>query len=534
MLQLSLTISRKEKEMKNLLIVLVLIFFAGTLFAQTATPPSAGDGSSGNPYQIATLNNLYWITQNSGQWNKVYQQTLDIDATTSSSWNGGTGFSTIGNPTTYFTGSYDGQTFKITGLFISRSTTDNIGLFGMANSATITNVKLDNVKITGRQATGGLIGFVQYSKVTNCYSTGTVAGAGYVGGLIGSYYYSTTATNCYSSGSVTGTTAVGGLIGLQSNSDTVTNCYSSGSVTGTSYVGGLIGQQQTSTTATNCYSTGTVAGTSYVGGLIGRQISSTATNCFWDTTSSGQKSSAAGTGKSTAEMKTASTFLAVGWDYTIWNIGDGINNGYPYLKWQNPSGTPLPVELLSFTTSVSNNTVTLRWCTATEVNNYGFEIVRRAVISQQSAIGIWNNVGFVNGAGTSNAPKEYSFTDANPTSGRYAYRLKQVDNDGSFKYSQSLEIEVGLVPRVLTLAQNYPNPFNPPTTIEFTVPEDGRVSLKIFDMLGREVATAFEGDVQAGYIQKAVFDASRLSSGVYFSRLQYGDKSLLKKLVLMK
>ena len=90
-------------------------------FAQTADPPS-GSGTLGDPYLIATLNNLYWITQNSGEWGKVYKQTADIDATTDSTWDGKQGFTPIGNDTTNFTGSYDGQTYKITGLYINRST----------------------------------------------------------------------------------------------------------------------------------------------------------------------------------------------------------------------------------------------------------------------------------------------------------------------------------------------------------------------------------------------------------------------------
>ena len=175
--------------MKNLLIFFVLFIFSSTLFAQTSTAPSSGDGTSGNPYQIATLDNLYWITQNSDQWNKVYKQTADIDASSTSTWEVGAGFLPIGDATTAFNGSYDGQTYKITHLFINRSTTDNIGLFGNVSGATITNVKLDSVKITGNNNVGGLIGYQQNtSPVANCKSAGCVTGASNVGGLIGYQY----------------------------------------------------------------------------------------------------------------------------------------------------------------------------------------------------------------------------------------------------------------------------------------------------------------------------------------------------------
>ncbi len=210
-------------------------------------------------------------------------------------------------------------------------------------------------------------------------------------------------------------------------------------------------------------------------------------------------------------------------------------------EWWDNSGA-LPVELTSFTTSSTGSSVSLSWKTATEVNNAGFEVERRRIsyalssleVIRQAGAGSWENISFISGAGTSNSPKEYFYSDANLASGRYAYRLKQVDHDGSYKYSQSSEIEVGLAPKVLTLSSNYPNPFNPTTTMEFTVPEDGRVSLKIYNMIGQLVAAVFDGDVKAGYTQKTIFDASRLSSGVYFSRLQFNDKSLMQKIVLMK
>ncbi len=408
----------------------------------------SGAGTTASPYLIATFSNLNWITQDASRWSMAYKQTANIDALQSSLLDGSAGFSPIGDGTTAFTGSYDGQTFKITNLFISRNAKDYIGLFGYVSGDTIKNVKLDSVKITGNNFVGGLIGYQNSSAAVNCYSNGLVSGLGtsngFVGGLIGDQT-SSTATNCYSSGSVTGTSYDGGLIGAQESSSKVMNCYSTDSVKGDSYVGGLIGGQIFST-AMNCYSAGLVTSAKYMGGFIGYALGlSTAANCFWDTTSSGQKISAGGTGKSTNEMKNYLTFT--GWSFkgiggdTIWNIGHSRNNGYPYLNWQFPGDT--------IVTSVRTN-------------------------------------------------------------------------------SQDL------VPRVLSLKQNYPNPFNPTTTIEFTVPEDGRVMLKIFDMLGREVAIAYDGYVKAGYLQRAVFNASRLSSGVYFSRLQYKDKSLLKKLILLK
>jgi hypothetical protein len=230
--------------------------------------------------------------------------------------------------------------------------------------------------------------------------------------------------------------------------------------------------------------------------------------------------------------------------------GDTRDASYPYIGADEATSYPLPVELTSFTATTNRLNAELRWATATETNNYGFEIERRKIgnvglkmgdknfasTNDESVITTsqWSNVSFISGSGTSSSSKNYSFTDRNLSPGRYTYRIKQVDNDGTFKYYGNAEIEVGLAPKVLTLAQNYPNPFNPTTTITFTVPEDGWTSLKIFNTLGQLVTTVFEGDVKSGYIQKAVFDASRLSSGVYFSRIEFNGKQLMKKLILMK
>lgn len=232
-------------------------------------------------------------------------------------------------------------------------------------------------------------------------------------------------------------------------------------------------------------------------------------------------------------MKTASTFLNAGWSGSIWNIGDGINNGYPYLKWLNPSGTPLPVELTSITASEALSGAILQWKTATEINNYGFDVERRAVNSEKLTANSWSKIGFVQGNGTSNSLHEYSFVDAQLAAGTYAYRLKQIDNGGATKYSSEAEVTIA-VPKVFALSQNYPNPFNPTTMIEFTVPEDGMTTLKVYDILGKEVATLVNENLQAGIIHQTSFNASRLSSGMYFYRLETNSASLVKKLVLLK
>jgi hypothetical protein len=194
---------------------------------------------------------------------------------------------------------------------------------------------------------------------------------------------------------------------------------------------------------------------------------------------------------------------------------------------------PLPVELVSFTATVASNAATLTWKTATEVNNYSFDVERRMVNNQSSTLKNWGKVGSVKGSGTSNSAHSYSYTDASVSSGTYAYRLKQIDNNGTYKYSSEAEVTVS-VPKIFALNQNYPNPFNPTTTIRFTLAQDGFTTLKIYDMLGREVATLASGELKAGMVNTVTFNASKLSSGVYFSKLESNGIVQIKKLVLMK
>ena len=193
-------------------------------------------------------------------------------------------------------------------------------------------------------------------------------------------------------------------------------------------------------------------------------------------------------------------------------------------------GGAVPIELTSFTANVSDNAVKLTWATATEVNSYGFEIERTSVKNT------WETLGFVEGAGNSNSPKEYSFVDNSVSNGKYTYRLKQIDLDGSYKYSKEIEVTVG-APTKFELAQNYPNPFNPTTTINYAIPkvsESGvAVQLKVYDALGREVATLVNGKQTAGeYSVK--FDASKMTSGIYFYTLRAGNFVQTRKMILMK
>ena len=194
------------------------------------------------------------------------------------------------------------------------------------------------------------------------------------------------------------------------------------------------------------------------------------------------------------------------------------------------TGTVVPVELVSFTANTNGNNVNLSWSTATEINNSGFEI-ERAVSSPLSTL-YWGKVGFVNGNGTTTETQSYSFTDDNLTSGKYLYRLKQIDFDGTYEYSNEVEVTV-TVPEKYELSQNYPNPFNPSTKINYQIAQNNFISLKVYDVLGNEVTTLVNENKTAGYYE-INFDASSLSSGVYLYKLQAGSFVETKKMILLK
>jgi hypothetical protein len=187
----------------------------------------------------------------------------------------------------------------------------------------------------------------------------------------------------------------------------------------------------------------------------------------------------------------------------------------------------IPVELTGFTSSVDEKSVTLNWSTASEENNSGFQIERK------QSNGVWNNIGFVTGKGTTTETSKYFFTDKNLSNGFYNYRLKQIDYDGSFKYyNLNSEVDINLV-NTFELSQNFPNPFNPSTVINWQIANDGFVTLRVYDITGKEVALIVNNEMKAGK-HSINFNAGNLSSGTYFYELRSGDFKVIKKLLLMK
>lgn len=205
-----------------------------------------------------------------------------------------------------------------------------------------------------------------------------------------------------------------------------------------------------------------------------------------------------------------------------------------YAQDINPSGQlgqpVIPVELTTFEAVVNNNEVILNWTTSTETNNRGFEIER--LISENSLAQNWERIGYVEGNGTTTEPKNYNFIDKETPEGKVQYRLKQIDFDGSFNYSNTIEVEINY-PDDYILFQNYPNPFNPVTVISFQIPTKSYVSLKIYDLLGNEITTLVDEEKNSG-VYSVNFDAPKYASGIYFYEFKAGDFRETKTMLLLK
>ncbi|UCC99298.1 MAG: hypothetical protein JSW66_05310 [Phycisphaerales bacterium] len=350
--------------------------FSYTLDAIAERKYSGGTGDPNDPYQIATAADLIALGETPEDYDKHFILTSDIDLDPNLPGRKVFDRAIIGN---YFTGVFDGDGRTILRLTITGE--HYLGLFSRVESgAEVKNLELGDIKITGSGSRiGGLAGLSNGS-VSDCYISGTVSGGSAVGGLVGSNILGSI-TTCYSTGTVSGDSTVGGLVGNSEGSVTdsystaavngsqsgglvghnglagdyeffppppghIRYCYATGPVSGEYNVGGLVGTNDLQGGGiSNCFSTGMVSGAHSAGGLLGVNLGGSIISSFWDIETSGQSSSAGGTGRTTAEMQTASTFLEAGWDFVgetangtedIWSICEGTN--YPRLTWQIPAG----------------------------------------------------------------------------------------------------------------------------------------------------------------------------------------------------
>lgn len=211
------------------------------------------------------------------------------------------------------------------------------------------------------------------------------------------------------------------------------------------------------------------------------------------------------------------------------NSSGGNNNGTSFFRttfWAAVDSGIIPVELTSFTAVAYDEYAEISWITATETNNAGFSLERKSTNAD------WNEIAFITGNGTTTETSAYNYVDEQLTVGKYNYRIKQIDFDGTFSYSKIIEVEIS-APDNYALFQNYPNPFNPSTKIKFTIPAEAQVQLNVFNTLGEQVAEIFNGNLRGGY-HEMLFDASSLTSGIYFYRLESNGFVSSKKMMLIK
>lgn len=340
----------------KLIFIAAIILHTSKAWAQY----SGGNGSPGTPYKIASVTDLINLSKTQGDWGGHFIQTANItfdaneqnvdwDNDGSATWDvdDQNGFSPIGNSTNKFTGNYDGQKYTIDNLYINRTTDNYSGLFGYTNGATIQNLGIVDCDLTVYQNCAALVGTADNTTISKCFTTGNVnATNSMIGGIAGSINSSTTINECYNSATINSNQDyVGGIAGRSEG--VINNCYNTGNInSGTGqYRGGLTGGNWG--TVSNSYSIGTVNGN--IKALNGRNTINSINN-FWDKDVTGITSTdGGGVQKTTAQMKSETTFTNASWDFTnIWAISSGINNGYPYLKALSPSApSPVPVSPLA-------------------------------------------------------------------------------------------------------------------------------------------------------------------------------------------
>ncbi len=312
---------------------------------------SGGTGEPNTPYQIADANDLHQIGVDDEDWDAHFILVNDVNL---ADYNG-TQFNIIGTLNHPFAGVFDGNGHTISNFTYTSTGTDYIGIFGVVQdpNSEIKNLRLINPNIdagTGRYV-GSLVGGFEDGTILKCgVQGGSISGDEMVGGLVG---YSgrdrpfgllcATILNSYATATVSGNREVGGLVGhnggrygaaFNSSVGIISNCYTTGNVLAIGEpngdIGGLVGFNNELGSISNCYAVGVVLGNS-AGGLVGFNVVGTVTDSFWDVDSSGIDTSDGGTGKTTAEMQTESTFTDASWDFVeIWNIGE--NQTYPYLR----------------------------------------------------------------------------------------------------------------------------------------------------------------------------------------------------------
>ena len=538
--------------MRTLILLCIMMILQFSAAIGQGTEPN-GSGTSQDPYRISNKQNLLWLSENfNADMSAHYKQTADItfdDADFQSGgdfYNNGELFYPIGWGGFGFTGTYDGHGYVVKNVRIDDEWSSGAGFFskvgndpfyGDIESGSVQNLGLVNIDINvSSDPTGGMVGNMVNGTVENCFVLGNVTGADYyVGGFVGQLQSGGVIEQCFYEGNVKGDEEqIGGFVGfngsINASGGNIRNCYNIGNVTYTlnkDKIGGFCGEnkgtiEKSYTTADVVYENGNDPSDK---GFIGVNSSSaSAKDNFFDSDESNQSSATGATGKSTANMKIQATFTNAGWDFTnTWAIDDGskskalINDGYPYLL--DDSGDPLPVNLLSFTGErQTESKVELNWSTASEQNNDRFEIQR----SDEGED--FTSIGKRKGAGNSNEVLKYQYTDNNAPEGTVYYRLKQVDYNGAYEYSEIVVIRDKDKQQEGSLSV-YPNPV--PGKFNLQLPEyEGTMQVEVYNMTGQQV---YKKEIKER--QSLIIQSSAWPEGVYMTICRTPYNVLEKRII---
>jgi hypothetical protein len=549
-------------------ILFIMIIASFSLIAQVAIAPVTGDGTEQNPYEIATLQNLYWIAasddvipnpEQAVRWSSHYVQIANIDASDTENWFDGQGWMPIGEYLGYnnpdnlpFSGYYDGQNNEIVNLYIVRPETFGVGLWGYIVDSTIKRVGVSDAEVKGSMGSAGLVGIMIDSSIYSCYMVGSVWSEIYtIGGLVG-YQQESSITDSYSRGVVIGRGPVGGLVGEQYHNSTITNSFSTANVNGTDYVGGLVGYQMYSSIS-NSYSIGDVSGRDYcVGGLVGWQILSTISDSY-----------------STGRVKGRSNIGGLVGEHS----GSEINNSF---STGNVSGYSYVGGLTGsqFDSSIENS-----FCTG---NVSGYRCVG-GLVGDQAHSSIINcySIGSVIGKSYVGGLVGRQFSDSSVTNSYWNIEMsghaentlgeRRTTVEMTYPYAANTYVdwdfvEIWTADVDYTINQGYPflqgmpvsieedfvtllelptltnfaNPFNPETTISFTLPQETeQLELKIYNIRGQLVRTLIAGTPHSKGEYRIVWDGRNdfgksAASGVYFYRVTTPSFNQINKMLLLK
>ena len=530
----------------TVLLIMALLISAGLL--ADGTKP-IGDGSEFNPYQVATLDNLLWISTNTLTGFTYIIQTADIDATDTENWNDGEGFNPIGGELVSFVGYYNGDGHSIFNLFITRHTSEYQGLFGKISGSTIENLTLENFHIVGLKYVGGLAGYCYGSTIINCasenifvrgnhrvggligemyeysgsrgsssilfsHSTGTIDGYGdYCAGLVGCND-NTLIKNCFTNmESVTGDNFVGGLVGRNRHGSIITNCRSIAEINGEEFVGGLVGENAYASTISECYSMGNIIADTRVGGLVGRNIyNANISNCYSTANVVCNVSYGGGFVGLTTTDCTISNCYSVGLVFGIWagGFGGGCTSDCENNFWDIETSGRSDGLYAGINLNITGK--------AHE------EMLNVSTFTDTTTVGLYLSWDFVGNPFNDNENEDIWDIDGITNNG-YPFL---VDSVITFVDEVTTELL-----RMSLLKDNYPNPFNSTTTISFSLQEKSMVCLAIFNFKGQKIRTLTNKHYSKGnhsVIWNGKDDNNlSVSPGLYFYKLNVNLKSISVK-----